>query len=105
MGSPMDPKAVRLNSKEEALNWVVDEIVEVERYRAQLAEAYKHPDARVGLLRKKFQKFLVVYGAAMGNLVALWRLGYITDDQYNQLRVRNDAVLVTATSSLHDLFD
>jgi hypothetical protein len=98
------PTRVPIETAEQALNWMIDEITEVERLRLVLAVHYKQSDAKVGQLRVEFRRFYLKYGAIMGNLVALWRVGFLADAQYRALRDRNEAVLVASTASFHALF-
>lgn len=99
------PAMPKIETKEEALNWAIDKITDVEERRLLLASTYKTPGATVGQLRRKFQGFLMRYGVAMGGISTLWATGYLTDEQYQQLRTRNDAVILAATASLRDFFD
>jgi hypothetical protein len=99
----------RIETKEQALKWILDEIQNLEDWRARLDVACFNAGfgagaqvGKIGELRREFRKFLVRHGSTLGTLVALHRLGQLSDEQYQAIRLRSTLTLTNLSRDLAD---
>lgn len=93
-----DTPGYRLDSEEQARNWVLDLVEGVKKARLDCNIAFPGDASRtVAFQRKAFHQFLVRHGAALGTLTALHRCGKLGDVAYNELRA---VVLNTLTPTV-----
>lgn len=88
-----DNPGYRIDTEEQARNWVMEQVDQVQ-------EARRNCDVRVivapggvpdqGMMvdyqRKQYAAFMVKHGAALGMIMALHRCGKLGDVAYNELR-------------------
>jgi hypothetical protein len=73
----------KLNTEDEARNWVMEIVAEVESHRQACDFA-----VTVGAQRKAFMRWMIKRGEALGVLQASWRFGKMSDAVYDGLRTR-----------------
>ena len=96
--SHIDTPGYRIDSDEQARNWVEELIIDVEKYRNAIDEGSAHPEhVQAGELKKLHDVLLVKHGGAKGVLLALHRCGKLTDDAYNAMTKRITRTLVPST--------
>ncbi len=79
----------RIDTEEQAKNWVLELVQDVELARAECNLVF--PDDRVRTVehqRKAYRRFMVKHGSVLGVLMALHRCGRIGDVAYSGLRQR-----------------
>jgi hypothetical protein len=77
------PLGPPVETEEQARNWVIDLVAEVEVIRRSCDLAVMVPDQR-----KAFIRWMIKRGEALGVLSALKRCGRLGDIAYNDLRLR-----------------
>jgi len=84
----------KIHTEDEARNWVMEIVAEVEGHRRACDFA-----ATVGDQRKAFMRWMIKRGEALGVLQACWRLSIMTDAIYDGLRTR---VLATQVPTVRE---
>lgn len=79
----------RIDTEEQALNWVLELVVDVELARAECNVVFPDDRARtVEHQRRAYRRFMIKHGSVLGVLMALHRCGRIGEVAYNELRQR-----------------
>ena len=73
----------KLSTEDEARNWVMEIVAEVESHRQACDFAIT-----VGEQRKAFMRWMIKRGEALGVLQAAWRFDRMSDAVYDGLRTR-----------------
>jgi hypothetical protein len=91
-----DPPIIgpKIHTEDEARNWVMEIVAEVESHRQACDFA-----VTVGDQRKAFMRWMIKRGEALGVLQACWRLNMMTDPIYDGLRTR---VLATQVPTVRE---
>jgi hypothetical protein len=91
-----DPPTIgpKINTEDEARNWVMEIVAEVEGHRQACDFA-----VTVGAQHKAFMRWMIKRGEALGVLQACWRLSRMSDATYDGLRTR---VLATQVPTVRE---
>ena len=82
-----DNPGYRLDSEEQARNWILELVEGVKVARLDCNVVFPGDAARsVAHQRKAYHQFLVRHGAALGTLTAVHRCGKLGDVAYSELR-------------------
>jgi len=93
-----DHPGYRIQTEEEARNWMLELVEGVKAARAQCDIIVPaRPDIQAETQRRAYRKWLTKHGAALGTLMALHRCGKLGDVAYNELR---EQVMATMTPTL-----
>lgn len=84
-----DHPGYRIDTEEQARNWVLELVADVELARAECNVVFPDNRARtVEHQRKAYRRFMVKHGGVLGVLMALYRCGKLGDVAYRELRQR-----------------
>ena len=89
------PLGEPIETEEQAKNWFLELVAEVERIRRMCDLALAVKDATAA-----YHRWLIYYGQGLGALVAMQRCGKISDGAYTELRQRLLATTIPTVKSL-----
>jgi hypothetical protein len=82
-----DNPGYRIDTEDQARNWVIELVETVKAARRDCNVMYPGDQARTAAhQRKAYTAFLMKHGSALGTLMALHRCGKLGDVAYNELR-------------------